>query len=366
MTSVIHLHQLAAHALAHERDASSPLQDAVLLVPSADVSVFEIDTGEIPKRYLQQALQPIVEDLVAEDLDDLHISHTVFKKAELLIVFVTRKQTLRQWLDVANASGIRPLAIYADFYSAPYTESNLQLVVRDAYGCARTAAHQGFSGSLDELLNLLPLVGDGRAITIETDAELNLPDTVAATQSLLPATPPYAIYGEPVNLLQGEFAPKQQRQNPYRPYYWPLGLAAAALLSLSINYAVMARHYQSQQQRVNTAVEQDYQRLFGEAPVSGWFNNAQQRSRLARLQINGDKLQHWQLVKLLNDSLNNCRTCQIEELSVSNNIALLSLKESSSQTLVANIAKNPLLQMLSQQKNETIVTLKIALVESRG
>ena len=342
----------------HERTAETPLEQAVLLVPSSGISCFELHDIDIPKRYLQQAIPSLLEDKLAENIDELHISISSYSKQQGLQLIVATNQRVQEWLDAASVCGINPTAIIPDFYTLPLHSDAVSVHLNDDYAIARTGTHSGFSGSLNEVLTLLTF---GEACpqvhlygTTNSDiSALNVVETHAALEPQLSTNA--------IDLRHGKFAGKRQQANPYKPFYWPLALSALLSLSISLHFYMEGRFYKAENQLLTEAVSADYRTVFDANIEPNWQPSAHFQTALAQVQLSGHKLESWLLLKRLNEALASCRSCVIEELSLNQQGALLTVHTQGSAALISAINESNQLLLSKQQKMETNTTLSISL-----
>lgn len=354
MNNTIHLHQLSDHAQAHERDATTPLIDAVLLVPSSGISCIALSGIDIPKRYLQQALPSLLEDKVVEPIDDLHLSTSAHGKTQLDVLVATN-HTVQEWLDTALSCGINPSAILPDFYALPLHPQAYSVQVLGDYAVVRCDTHSGFSGSRAEVLALL---ARSPSLALHCYGELD-PDIAALGD--IESHPEQLTYTDAnaISLRHGKFAGKRRGSNPYRPYYWPLALTATLLLSMSLNFYLQGRYYEAENKLLKTAISDDYQAIFSKPIEPNWQASAQFQTALAQAQLNGHTLENWHLLQQLNRAMARCNNCVIEELSLDPQGARLTLKRSGSEALVSAIATIDQLHLSSQQTMEDNITLSV-------
>ncbi len=359
MSNIIHLHQLSEHAAANDREADTPLQEASLFVPSGEISCFEIDASEIPARYLQQALPPLLEDLIADELDNIHVSHGKHNKNVPLPVLISKPQTLQEWIDTAISSGIQAIHIFADFYSVKEPKNDtIHVHINDDYAITRLSTHQGFSATTEETLSLLAHISQNKKVVIFSDKPLE--STKNLTFSIeSPDTEPPSL-DNAINLRQGPFViQKRRKTNPYKPFMWPIVLTAVLMLALCLNFVAQTHYYKQQNIILSQAVKQDYQRVFGKVPEGNWQQSARYLNATARAQLEGSQLGHWKLIKQLNNAISSCRSCVIEEITINNQSVLLSLKQEGSQSLVSIIKEQTDLKIEDEQKTQNTITLKL-------
>lgn len=357
MNNTLHIHQLSSHAEQHDGNADTPLTAAVLLVPSTAISCFELNEIDIPKRYLQQALPGLLEDTLAEAIDEQHISIGPFSKHKNLAVIVAKNQTVQEWLDAASASGVNPSALIPDFYTLPLHDNAISLHVHDGYALVRTGLHNGFAGAPEEINALLQRYSDKVIHIYGSTGDATLEFENSETHPNF--TPTLDL--KAIDLRHGPFAGKREHANPYTPYRWPLALTALLLLSMSLHFYTQSRFYQAENRLLSDAISADYRQVFGSPIEPNWQTPAKFQTALARLQLSGHKLDNWKLIRQLNEAIAACRSCVIEEFSLNQQGALLTIHSDGSAALITAINDSVALQLTKQQTVEKNITLTISL-----
>ncbi len=120
---------------------------AIMLIPSSDVLIKQIDIPAGASRQLTTMLPFLVEDEVAEDVDELHFS--VLAKSNNVASFAAVKRDyLANWLDTFKAHGIQVKQALPDCLALPLLNASagqqVSAVQIDQQWLFRSAEHQGF------------------------------------------------------------------------------------------------------------------------------------------------------------------------------------------------------------------------------
>ncbi|HTQ35704.1 MAG TPA: type II secretion system protein GspL [Steroidobacteraceae bacterium] len=224
---------LSAPADEHDLAAMAAGRRVALLAPAADVSRFEVQLPAANEARLLQLAPFALEDLVSEDLEQLHFAVGVRDSASGLVpVAVVNRQRMAHWLARATALRLQPAAVFAESDLAPVMPGHVTMVlVDDQLLLRREGAPPLLMPADDPALALEMLLGDAAEVAGANLMIHAAPDEwarhagplellrerVASFNVQLDAGGLLALYarslGEarPINLLQGAFRPAQSR-----------------------------------------------------------------------------------------------------------------------------------------------------------
>ena len=237
----------------------------IVLVPSTDVLTTSVDIPLKSAAKIQQALPFALEEMVAEDVEQLHFAAGPRSDSGRIPVSVVGRDRLEAWLARLHDADIRPSAVIAENYGLARIPGTTSLLV--ANDCVMIndgddveLVLQGVSPS--EALQAIGALGADVSSDDESDEPV---ESAAAAQhilvycdadseqrfshdlnalraecdsldvKLLPdgSLPRLAVTvgaGAGVNMLQGEYGPKTE----YAGYLRPWRYAAAVLLALAL------------------------------------------------------------------------------------------------------------------------------------
>lgn len=235
-----------------------------VVAPAAEV---QLTLTRIPSRQLRQikqALPYMVEELIAEPIEQVHLAipPVLPEIGEALPVAVISHQRLIHWLDVLYSQGLRVQRMVPEMLAVPWQPQTLSLLLDGERLLWRDSPWHGFELALDELPQLLqwlhstpfpppaPLLriyagqADARAgdIADRLRAELALEldqQSFAGSLWLLLATHLEADPERSINLLQGGYKVRGEhgaQQTGWRSTGWrtAAGIAAAGVLLYSL------------------------------------------------------------------------------------------------------------------------------------
>lgn len=177
-------------------DAAPPETPVIdrLVVPGADVVARWLDLPDRNDRQARSAVAFLLQDDIADDGGDLHISVGGSDAGGQRLAAITSVSRVQGWLDAAAARGVHPLSVTPDYLMLRPEEEGETLVA-------------GFGG-------LLAVRGPGLAFSAERPlAEAVLgdrPRRMMALNELEPMLAGAAASPE-INLLQGVFGPRAEQ-----------------------------------------------------------------------------------------------------------------------------------------------------------
>ncbi|WP_076413947.1 type II secretion system protein GspL [Shewanella sp. UCD-KL12] len=194
-----------------ERAGNRPVD---VLVPSSAITLTTVELPEKGQRQAIQALPFMLEENLAENVDDLHFV-TGPRDGESLSVAVVAHEQMQTWLTWLTDAGLKAKCIVPDCLALPLQECQWAAIKFNQEYLLRTGAGAGVSLS-EEWLNmalprLLPTDTDS-PVTLAAYSELNIAGTDVQPQELnLPMLVlAKGILTSPMNLLTGSYLPKRE------------------------------------------------------------------------------------------------------------------------------------------------------------
>ncbi len=223
----------------------------VVLVPAGRVLRTRVEVPVKGTNRIAQALPFALEDLMAEDVDELHFAAGARHADEQVSVAVVRREWMAAWREQFDAAGINPQALYADSDGVVDVAGTSTLILEQQHALLRDPGGDPVVAELEALEGLLelwlaqprPAAVDGavpaRNLQVYDATVGGVPNTTwervhEQIQSLevrrlpdgallrLAAT---IVTSPGVNLLQGHYAKHTSMGS-----YWPRWRLAAALV----------------------------------------------------------------------------------------------------------------------------------------
>lgn len=129
----------------------------VVLVPAVRVLRTRVDVPVKGASRIAQALPFALEDLLAEDVEELHFAAGARHADEQVAVAVVRRERMDSWLEQLSAAGITPQAIHADSDAVLDVAGNSTLVLEEHHALLRDPGGDPVVSELDSLEGLLEL-----------------------------------------------------------------------------------------------------------------------------------------------------------------------------------------------------------------
>ncbi len=266
----------------HEAAAQVGARRVVVFVPAADITFRQVAVPTRNRARLAAAVPYLLEDLLADDVEDLHFAIGERAADERVAVAIIARARLDGWLAVLHEAGIQPAALVPEVLALPYQAGAWTLFCEPGQILARTGAQSGFVLDADNLAFILEralaeaeprpegvwLYGAGgaadAAAAVATDAGV-----IAQPQA--EAGPPLALfagqYHEPtsLNLLQGAYSRREQLGKLWRP--WRPALALLALWVIVQFGVKIYQHgvFSAEDERLRAEVNQIYLSSFPDA-----------------------------------------------------------------------------------------------------
>ncbi len=264
----------------------------VVLVPAIDVllACANVPTGSRPRA--RKAVPFALEDVLAEDIDDLHFALGNRDDAGQWPVAVVARARMDEWLAMLNAAGIHPDRLLPEALALPFAEPDASLLLEADDVLLRDQAWSAQVLSTDLLPTVLKLwaarAEEGVALRVWTcGGALPLwPEQVpvqieACNEGALAVFAAGLATSEPLDLLQGPYSRKEQYGRIWRPWR-----AAAALLLLGVIVSVAQLGLQQRAlQAESAALAADIEAVYKQAFPGGRIVNprAQMEQQLKAL-----------------------------------------------------------------------------------
>jgi general secretion pathway protein L len=217
--------------------------EIVVLVPAEDVLLTEVKLSARNRAQLLQALPYAVEDQLLGAVEDQHFAASQ-GGGDQIGVAVVAKGTLRGWLERLAAAGIQPDVLLPESLALPAQASGASALIEDTRAIVRLAPWSAFTSSLRELPRWLAQVNVDNLLVplavrdFRAAPALALPLPIASYQERQRDPLAYLASGfvqAPLNLLEGEFAPRHRHARGARWWRIAAALAAAVVILAVLN-----------------------------------------------------------------------------------------------------------------------------------
>jgi len=257
---------------------------ATLVLPGDDVLLAE---ANVPGGSASRAVQAIpfqLEEQLADDVDMLHFAIGTRGKEDKYPVAVIGRDTMDMVREQCANAGLRPTEIVPETLALPKFDSQEMdqptwtALVDDEQAVVRLNGYRGFT--TDTAMMGIMLDGARQDLPEDTNAAMVIYQTDPDTKLLSPENMDVetrvcenriSLYASGlasaprINLLQGDYSPKTQFDNTWKPWRWTLVLAG--LLGIAF-FAGKWMDYRSTQSQV-AQLDQQIETVFTESMPKG-------------------------------------------------------------------------------------------------
>ncbi|ABZ78706.1 general secretion pathway protein L [Shewanella halifaxensis HAW-EB4] len=185
-----------------------------ILVPASSITLTQVELPEKSQRQAVKALPFMLEENLAQNVDELHFV-TGPRNGDALSIAVVAHEQMQAWLEWLSDAGLKAKCIVPDCLALPLAECDWAAMSFGKEILLRTGEGSGVSLSqswLDVALPQLLTVADNAQTTVAGYTELQLAGTEVKVQPLdLPMLVlARGVLNAPMNLLSGVYKPKKE------------------------------------------------------------------------------------------------------------------------------------------------------------
>lgn len=211
------------------------------IVPAEDVLLLLAPRVARSAAQMQQALPYAIEDQLAAAIESQHVAWAPSADPQQVAVAVVSRARLDALLASLRAHALEPDVLIPEPLLLPWQAGVATVLVEANRAVLRYGEARAFVGQPDELLLFAGSVESGLdgVLVGEQQSPLPLRDTRQVDDALL-AYADALRTDPPLNLLQGDYAPRRRTGHTQRAWRWVAGLALAGMV-LSFVYATVER-----------------------------------------------------------------------------------------------------------------------------
>lgn len=314
-------------------------REVVLLVPTEDVILTEVDLPIRQRAKLLQAVPFALEDQLAEDIDLLHFAIGERQADGRIPVLAVAHERMQSWLAPFRSAGIVPRAMLPDALClpGPVDASHWSVLCEGPRSIVRTAAFEGFAcdtvalpdflglGAASEELRLRRFMTGPASIYGMEELPVKGMETEDGLKFGLEALR-LSLTEYTLNLLQGEYSARAGQEGWWRPYRFT---AALLLLWILLATLVHGTNYVNLDSSVATLNEKNSEamaRLFPEIKTLVPGSEKQQlERRLKELRGGGGQDNLFHLLSALAQALQEVDNLRMQELQLREGTLYLSM-----------------------------------------
>jgi general secretion pathway protein L len=212
-----------------------------VIFPAEDVLLMSAPRVARSLAQMQQALPYAIEDQLAAAIETQHVAWASAADPEQVSVAVVARERLDALLASLRARGLEPDVLVPESLLLPWQARAATVLIEPNRAVLRYGEARAFVGQPDELLMFAGSVDaglDGVLVGVQ-QSPLPLRNIRCVDDALLAYVD--ALSSEPpLNLLQGDYAPRRRAGRTQRAWRWAAGLAVAGLL-LSFAHGLLER-----------------------------------------------------------------------------------------------------------------------------
>ncbi|CAM2985448.1 type II secretion system protein GspL [Shewanella amazonensis] len=218
-----------------ERAGNRPVD---ILVPASSMTLTEIHLPEKGQRQALKALPFMLEENIAQDVDDMHFV-VGSRDGERLSVAAVAHEQMQTWLGWLADAGLKARRLVPDCLALPLESCEWAAMLMGQELLVRTGKGSGLNLPQDWLPVALPmmLADKDTAPSVATYNDMNIPGADVKPQTLdLPMLVlARGVLQAPMNLLTGSYKPKRELSKHLLQWKSALIVVAVALLLSLVN-----------------------------------------------------------------------------------------------------------------------------------
>ena len=253
-----------------------------LLIPGDSILTHAVDLPIRQSQRLRQAVPYALEERFAEDIDGLHFALGQRQNDGSIPVVVLSKALIDRWLQQLAAADLRADTIVPDVLAVPLAAGEWSLLLSDTQVLLRMGPVCGWVFPAHALSQMLPLAladaGLAKPERIQiydcrqaTAAEVldsgawAVPSEINREADPLQVLQQGIAQGIAINLLQGEFSPREQYGRLWRPWRMTAVLLLLSVLLQGGMWLQRLSHLKGEEQQLYAQIEAVYREAFPNA-----------------------------------------------------------------------------------------------------
>lgn len=251
----------------------APGRRTVLIVSSADLRLAGV---QLPARQAAKVLQAVpfaLEDQLADDIETLHFALGTRQADGTWPVAAVARDAMARWIGGFSVHGVRPDAIIPDVLTLPVpADHQLSLLIDGDGVLVRSGPCSGFVCHRDDLELCLQMIDPERSRVLRT--------MIPRDQAFDPSALPWAqealhgfshpleamlqgLAGSPhIDLLQGEYSPRQDLLRLWRPWRLAAAMAGASVVLAAAVHGIESFRIGKELEALRAHNRQRYQEIF--------------------------------------------------------------------------------------------------------
>jgi len=253
----------------------------IVLVPGTAVTLTEASVPSRQRQHILSAVPYALEDQLASDIESLHFALGPRSDTGIVPVAVVARELMDQWLGALRAAGLEPDAMIPDLLALPLLDDGWVAMRDDSRLWLRQGPYMGTVVDGVEAMQWLELALEEREedqrparirwLDCRPAADAKVAVSGVAVDVETGAGSPLVQFAanysadDAINLIQGEYSPREQLGRVLRPWR---ATAVLLLVVVIFAFAQLLQQYvslTSSSDRLASEIEQVYRDAFPEA-----------------------------------------------------------------------------------------------------
>lgn len=272
--------RVATGSLAEAAREASGCQ-LIVLVPGTAVTLTEASIPSRQRQHILSAVPYALEDQLASDIELLHFALGPRSDAGVVAVAVVSRELMDRWLGALRSAGLEPDTMIPDLLALPVINEGWVAMRDESRLWLRQGPYAGAVVDGAEATQWLDLVlselaEDQRPTRIRwldcrSAAEVNVDVTGITVDVESGAGSPLSLLAanysgdHAINLIQGEYSPREQLGRLLRPWWASAALLLAVMVFAFVQLLSQYFSLVSSSDRLGSEIEQVYRTTFPEA-----------------------------------------------------------------------------------------------------
>jgi len=380
------LQEPAGHGDISEALAKAQGSKVIALLPGSDVL---LTVADIPVRGSARQLQAApfaLEEFIAQDIADMHFAVGTRRQDGKVPVAAVERARLNEWLAPIRDSGSELAAVYSEAQGTPQIPGTISVIIEADTALARFADGEFMAVELDMLHSVIspalaPEQEDAQASAQTTPGILVYVDRErqpnqqwlqefrqafpgAEFRALADGIMAHLVAGllnvPGINLLQGEYAPKSDWQNTFRPWRGAAAAAVFLVVVFSVAQAATLWRLSDREADLDGAIETVFRQTFpGITRIENPRRQLDQQLLAIRGAGTGASSEFLETVIALGNVVPTLKDSRVEAASFRNRVLSLQIRTPDVPTLDQ-------LKRAMEQQGDFVVSISSANPDSRG
>lgn len=250
----------------------------LVCIPSENIQALAVNIPSRSEQIIQQSIGFAVEELIIQDIENVHLSYYPTPKNVPLPVIAVAHSQMHTWLETLADNSISTQIIIADFYLLPWQADCISVFISQDRFILRYSEHQGLAGQTswlwpilkqystptdDTTSSIIQIYTDDLSIIKKEyyesviDDESNLTKLLIAFAHAFDTKKP--VY---INLLQGIYSRKPQWRQYVAPFLPLSKWALICCVFFGLNYGFWFQQQQEKIASLDQNIAQQISQLF--------------------------------------------------------------------------------------------------------